>query len=274
MIMKRSGILAAVGLLSLVTSAAYSKSIAYDGKTTIGSGTATSINQTGTSSGCAGVLIESLDPAGCLPGITSLSFTPGDTAGTSSYTEIVSENSYTAFLWPASSESAFDSNNNGPVSQIDVVAAVISGAGPGACAGSSTANCWSLEFDYDSVTKAGGSPPVITPLSSCPGTYGAASVSIVAGGVTSTYTSSNPCAINGTEMDFVGSKLTATFCSNGAPCGTPTMTGGTSAAPEIDSTSALSALTLFAGCLAVFCGVPRAPRQRAMVRPPGKPPLI
>jgi hypothetical protein len=46
------------------------------------------------------------------------------------------------------------------------------------------------------------------------------------------------------------------------------MTGGTAAAPEMDANSAISALTLFAGCLAVFCAVPRPPRQRAMVRLP------
>jgi hypothetical protein len=262
--MTRSGILAAVGLFSLLTSTAYSKHIAYDGKITIGSGTATSISLAGTGSGCAGVLFETEDSVGCLPGITSLSFAPGYTAGTSSYTEVVGDGShYTAFLWPPSSASAFNSSNNGPYAQTDVVAAVISGAGTGACAASTNANCWSLEFDYDSVSKAGGMLPVVTPLTSCPG-GGAASVSVAAGGVTSTYTSSNPCAINGTEMEFIGTKLTGTFCSDGAPCGTPT-SGTPTAAPEINSSSAISALTLLAGCLAVLFGGSRSFRQRATV---------
>jgi len=265
--MKRSQIFAAVGLLSLVASAADSKSIQYDGKFTMGGGTGTSASLSATGSGCSGVLIESDDNFGCLPGITSVSVTPGDTAGSSSYTEIVSDGGgYTALVWPASSAIDFNSSFAGPVAQTDVVAAVFGGAGVGACAASTNANCWSLEFDYLSVESAGGpGGPTITPLTSCPGTYSAASVSIVAGGVTSTYTSSNPCAINGTELDFIGSKLTATSCTYGPPCGTPTMTGGAVAAPEIDSASAISALTLFAGCLAVFCAVPRTPRQRAML---------
>jgi hypothetical protein len=265
--MTRSRIVGAVWLLSLLTSAAYARSIAYDGKTPIASGSASSISLNGTSAGCAGVLIESIDTGGCLLGITSLSFAPGDTAGTTSYIGINSYQSYNAFLWPASAEKAFDSSYGGPFSQTDVVAAVIAGAGEGACAASSNPNCWSLEFDYDSVSKAGGMYPIITPLTSCPGTYGAASVSIAAGGVTSTYTSSNPCAINGTELEFVGGTLIGTFCSNGAPCGTPTKTGGTVAAPEIDPNSAMSALTLLAGCLAVFCGAPRPARRRASALP-------
>jgi hypothetical protein len=266
MFMTRSRILAAVGLLALIASAADSKSIQYDGKFTIGGGTATSVSLSGTGPSCGGVLVESIDTFGCLPGITSVSVTPGDTAGSSSYTEIVSDGSgYTAILWPASSERDFDSSYAGPVAQTDVVAAVFGGAGTGACAASSNANCWSVEFDYLSVVGPGGSSgPTITPITSCPSTSSAASVSIVAGGVTSTYTSSNPCAINGTELDFIGSKLTATSCTYGPPCGTPTMTGGSAAAPEIDSSSAMSALTLLAGCLAIFCAVPRAPRDRVM----------
>lgn len=269
--MKCCRTLAAIGLLTLVASAAYSKSIQYDGKFTIGGGTATTVGLAGTGPGCAGVQFETIDTFGCLPGITSVSVTPGDTAGSSSYTEIVSDGSgYTAILWPASSERDFDSGYAGPVAQTDVVAAVFGGAGKGACAASTNANCWSVEFDYLSVVGPGGSlGPTITPVTGCPSTSGAASVSIVAGGVTSTYTSSNPCAINGTELDFIGSKLTATSCTYGPPCGTPTMTGGTAAAPEIDSSSAISALTLFAGCLAVFCTVPRTPRQRALKGVPG-----
>src|ERR1700722_12024040 len=184
--MRRSRILAAVGLLSLVTSVGYSKSIQYDGKFTIGGGTGTPASLSGTVSGCAGVLIESIDNFGCLPGITSVSVTPGDTAGSSSYTEITSDGgNYTAILWPASAERYFDSSYAGPVPQTDVVAAVCGGAGTGACAANSNANCWSLEFDYLSVQGPGGSSgPTITPVSGCPSTSGAASVSIVAGGVT------------------------------------------------------------------------------------------
>jgi hypothetical protein len=111
--------------------------------------------------------------------------------------------------------------------------------------------------------------PVVTPLTSCPGGSSAASVSIVAGGVTTSYASASPCAINGTEMDFIGSKLTATFCTNGGTCGTPTTSGGggVTPAPEIDPASATSALTLLAGCLAVLGGFTRASRGRAMARP-------
>jgi hypothetical protein len=113
--------MAAVGLLSLVASVGYSKSIQYDGKFANGGGTGTSASLSSTGSGCSGVLIENDDTFGCLPGITSVSVTPGDTAGSSSYTDIVSDGSgYTAILWPASAGLYFNSSYAGPVPQTDV----------------------------------------------------------------------------------------------------------------------------------------------------------
>jgi hypothetical protein len=283
--MGRLGNLTALLLGCVVSATGYGRTISYDiWNPNSGSQSGHSVALP-TSSACGGdVGLDYSFSSFCLTGVTSLSFAPGYTAGQGSYTpyqtsdaDVYQSQYASAYVWAPQARFAAG-NTTVQLTAFTTFQFAPSGLAPDPPPKSTTDLSIVTITPYSTLGSAGLAPPAsgpigftigfdevqvsntgaITNLATCSG----APASFTVDGAT--YTAKNPCKSGDVAFDFVsggfhdaivGGLFGGASPENVLPTGwscSGTGCPGAVGAPEIDSASAASAMTLLLGIIAVL----------------------
>jgi hypothetical protein len=239
-----------------------------------------------------GYSVDGSSQSFCLAGFTSLSFSPGYTANVNSYTAYETDSPgpggyqagfATAYVWDPGA--TFNASGGGTVALPAFTSFQFAPAGVGPDpAPNSPANLaavlvtpysaqgatgFTIAFDYVQTSMIANGGLVVTDLSTCAGAPATITVN------NTTYTAANPCKSGDVAFDFLKGSLHDSIVGgllgssgngvpnapeSGLPSGWSCSGQGCAAAvaPEIDTASAASALTLLMGVVAILRARKRA----------------